>query len=604
MAQERDIKYLGKTFPDFRNQLIEFSKNYFPDTYNDFSPTSPGMLFLEMASYVGDVLSFYQDSQLQETFLQHATLPGNLFDLAYMNGYRPKIITSAEAVVEVSQEVDALAGSFTPDYSQAIILEENSIVTSNTSNQAQFFFTNKVDFTYSSSLDPTRVEILTLSGSDPATYRLTKTARITSGEIRETVVSVGQAQKFFSITLPDSNISHIISITGSDASVWYEVPYLGQETVFSEVRNTQDDSGRVYNSLQLVKAPRRFISRYNSSGQLTIQFGAGVLPSDDENFLPSIENVGLGTNTGISRLDYAYDPSNFLYSRTYGLAPSNIDLQIKYAVPGGILDNVPANTINQFTSISNIGSSAKIDTLSVNNPAPARGGSDGDSLEEIRQNAMRSFSEQGRLVTIDDYKVRVLSLPPSLGNIAKVFIQQDQSVSANTKTDSIIDSNPLSLTLYLLGLDIDGKLTSTTSTLKDNLKKYLSEYMILTDSINLTDAFVINIGVEYEIRVLPDFTSREVLLKCNQAIANFLNTNRLDINSTINLNQLQITVSQVKGVQSIQKLNLVNKTGGNYSVYGYDLNSATRAGIVYPSLDPSIFEIKFPDQDIKGRVVI
>jgi len=602
MAQSRDIKYVGRDFSDFRGQLIEFAKGYFPDTYNDFSPSSPGMMFIEMASYVGDVLSFYQDSQLQETFLQYAKNPGNLYNLAYMYGYRPKVVTPAEVEVEVSQEVDADPITFVPDFSQAIIIEQNSIVSSNSAGNPQFFFNNRVDFGFSSSLDPTRVEVLTLSGTDPATYRLTKKAKIYSGEIKETNVNFGTAEKFTTITLEDDNISRVLSITGSDASVWYEVPFLGQETVYTENRNTDSDNGQVYNALSLTKTPRRYVTRYNSTGKLTIQFGAGVLPTDDEDFIPTITNVGLGTNTGVSRLDYAYDPSNFLYSRTYGLAPSNVDLNIRYVVCKGIADNVPANSINTLTRITNQGSAAKIATLAVNNPQPAAGGSDGDTIEEIRQNAFRAFNEQGRVVTLEDYKVRTLSLPPSLGSIGKVYVEQDQLSSRASTTDSIIDSNPLSITLHILSYDSAGKLTSTTSTLKNNLKNYLSQYIIITDAINIRDAFIVNIGVDYEIKVFPNFIPREVLLKCNNAIAKFLSTDRVDINTPINLTDLQLLLAEVKGVQVVQSVKVVNKAGGAYSTYGYDIEGATRGNIVYPSLDPCIFEIKFPEIDIKGRV--
>ena len=171
MAQQRDIKYVNKTFSDFRQQLIDYTKNYFPDTYNDFSATSPGMMFIEMASYVGDVLSFYQDIQLQETFLQYAQEPANLYNLAYMMGYRPKVSTAATVDLDVFQRIPAIlsSGQYVPNYNFAVTVSENATLQSTTTPSVQFLINNKINFNFSSSYDPTKLacmlqlEILLLS---------------------------------------------------------------------------------------------------------------------------------------------------------------------------------------------------------------------------------------------------------------------------------------------------------------------------------------------------------------------------------------------------------------------------------------------------------
>lgn len=604
MAENRDIKYTGKDFNSLRSQLIEFAKNYFPDSYNDFSPTSPGMMFIEMAAYVGDILSFYQDSQIQESFIQYAKNPGNLYNLAYMFGYRPKVVTPSTATLDISQEVDAIASSpYSPDYSQALIISENSTVTSTSAGQVPFSLLEKVDFSYSSSLDPTKVDILTTSLGNPATYRLTKQVNARSGEVKSLTRTFNAAEKYATITIEDTNIVGVLSITdsGGGDNTWYEVPFLGQETVFVEERNTASDAGSVYNSLTLKKTPKRFVTRFNSAGQLTIQFGAGTQQGSDDTFVPSIENVGLGTNTGISRIDYAYDPSNFLYTRSYGLAPSNTTLTIQYLVSPGVSANVPANSISNQTSVSFTGAPDKISTVAFTNPQAASGGSDGDTVEELRQNALRAFNEQGRAVTLSDYTVRALSLPKTLGNLAKVFVQQDQLIGKTT-TDTIIDSNPLALSMYVLAYDANGYFVPASSTLKQNLKKYLSQYMIVTDAINIRDAFVINIGVNYEIVTYPNATTRDVLVRCNNVLAEYFSATNRNINATINLSEVYLLLDKVKGVQSVKNVQVVNKAGGNYSAYSYDIEGATKNSIVYPSMDISVFEVKFPNTDIKGRV--
>ena len=599
MAQKRDIKYLNRNFDSFRGQLIEFAKNYFPDTYNDFSPTSPGMMFIEMASYVGDVLSFYQDTQIQESFVQYAQNPANLYNMAYMMGYRPKITSVSRADIQVSQTI--ATGSFdVPNYSLAARIEEGAQLRSSDSSGTVFITDRAVDFTFSSSFDPTNIIV-----NGNGTVTLVKNVPAYSGQIKTVTRTFDTVQRFPTITLEDIDIVGILDIEDEQQETWYEVPFLGQETVFVEQRNTNPDLGNVYNTLQLVKADKRFTTRFNSTGQLVVQFGSGILGSDDSTVVPSMLNVGLGTNTGVSRLDYAYDPTNFLYTRTYGLAPTGT-LTIRYIVGGGVQSNVPANSITTLISSGNV-TTGDANTLTFTNPQPATGGSDGDTVEEIRQNALRSFNEQGRAVTLQDYAIRAYSLPTSLGSISKVYITQEQNYSTNSTVDSVVDSNPLALSMYILSYDIDGKLSTASSTLKNNLKTYLSQYIMMTDAVNLRDAFVINIGVEYEIITYPNVIGREVLLECNRKLSEYFATANMNINQPINLSEVYTVLDRIKGVQSARNIKIVNKSGTlenrTYSQYEYDVTGATRNNIVYPSLDPSIFEVKFPEFDIKGRIV-
>lgn len=604
MAQDRQIKYINRNFSDFRDQLIEFAKNYFPDTYNDFSPTSPGMMFIEMASYVGDVLSFYQDTQLQETFLQYSKDAGNLYNLAYMMGYRPKVTTAAGVILDVSHTVPSIssAGSYSPDWTQAMVIAENAVLTSSTSGRVNFITDKKVDFAFSSSLDPTTVVVETYSGDNPATYRLSKKVNAFSGEIKTITRTFDSLEKFNTITIDDEDIIGILSITDDSLNTWYEVPFLGQETVFVETRNTNPDNQEVYNTLQLQQAPRRFVTRFTSTGQLNIQFGAGTVGQDDSTFIPTLENVGLGTSQGISRLDYAYDPSNFLYTRSYGLAPSGT-LTIKYLVGGGVRSNVPQNTITIQTNVTiDSDPGNRLGTLTFNNLVPATGGSDGDTVEDLRQNSLRAFNEQGRTVTLQDYEVRALSLSPKLGNIAKVYATQDQ-ISSISNSGLSTGDNPLAIALYTLAYDLNGNLTTSPNTLKENLRNYLSQYITLTDSVDIKDAFIINIGVEYEIVISSNYLGREVLLECTNTLVDYFDISKWKINQPIVLTNIMNELNRIKGVSSVQKISIVNKSGGNYSIYGYGIEGATKNNIVYPSLDPSIFEVKFPRADIKGRIV-
>ena len=389
MAQDRDIKYINRDFGDFRAQLMEYAKNYFPETYNDFSPTSPGMMFMEMAAYVGDILSFYQDTQLQETYLQYAKEPGNLYTLAYMMGYTPKVTTVSEVELEVSHEVAATAGN-APDMNQALVIAANAQVSAATQNQPVFFIDREIDFSFESKEDPTEISVSTMSGNAPATFLLKKKVKAFSSEVKSTTSVFTSADKFATIDIDDVNIVGILDIVDSDGNIWTEVPFLGQDTVFNKTANTGADSATVPYIITLQKVERRFVTRFNSDGKLTIQFGAGITGQDPETFAIDPTHVGSSTNQGISRLDYAYDPSNFLFSKSYGISPSDTTLTIRYITGGGIAANVPANTITQQVSVSSSGTGTG---LTFNNPAPAVGGRDGDSIEEIRQNSLRSFNE-------------------------------------------------------------------------------------------------------------------------------------------------------------------------------------------------------------------
>ena len=603
MAQDRDIKYVNKDFGDFRSQLIEYAKNYFPDSYNDFSPTSPGMMFIEMAAYVGDVLSFYQDTQLQETYIQHAKNPANLYNLAYMMGYRPKITTASEVDIEVTQLVGATGGN--PNWDQALYIPAYTRLKSTIANQVNFFIDKHIDFKFSSSYDNTEVTVETLSAGNPSQFRLTKTAKAISGEVKTTSQVITSVEKFKTITIDDVNIIGVQSIVDSNSNIWYEVPFLGQDTVFVDNPNNDPDKQTVPYSLTLQRVPRRFVTRFTATGQLQIQFGAGIAGQDDSILTPDPTNVGFGTIQGVSRIDYAYDPSNFLSTKSYGLAPSNTTLLIKYLVGGGVEANAPANTINTlvgYTGTPTAVDTTQTSTVAFNNPLAAAGGRDGDTVDELRENSLRAFNEQGRAVTLQDYTVRSLSMASKYGSIAKVFATQDQLTNPNSATDSIIDSNPLSLSLYTLAYDNSKNLTPITSTLRSNLKTYLTEYMILSDAINIKDAFIINIGINFDIIVKPNFSGRDVLLACTNRLKNYFDITKWNINQPINLSSVYTLLDQEKGVQTVQKIELVNNVGGIYSQYAYDIQGATRNNIVYPSYDPCIFEIKYPDTDIKGRI--
>lgn len=596
MAQNVTIKYTDKNFASLRNQLVEFTKNYYPDTYNDFSPTSPGMMFMEMAAYVGDILSFYQDSQLQETLLQYAQDPGNLYAMAYQMGYRPRVTSASSVEVEFSQRVAATGSEFLPNWNQALTISNNAVVAS---GDIDFRLDKKIDFNFSSSYDPTNVSIYSIANNNPSEYLLTKTATARAGEIVSKVETIGASTKFLTIDIDDENIIGVLDIVDGDGNIWYEVPFLGQDTVYVESVNNGSNSDKVSHLLSLVETPNRFVTRFTSTGKLQVQFGAGMSSTSDETFLPNPTNVGSGTNAGVKRADYAYDPSNFLFSETYGNAPSNTTLTIRYLKGGGIASNVEANTVIGLKSVASTATDTSYQsTLAVNNPKAATGGKDGDTVDEIRENALRSFAEQGRIVTKQDFAFRAMTLPTTLGSIAKSFVSKEDEIKP---ADSNY-SNPSGVSLYVLSYDNNKNVIQSTNELKNNLKTYLSQFMMITDGLTIKDAFVINVGIKFDIITLPGYNSRDVILTATNQLKEYFNIDKWTINQPINLSRVYTLLDRVKGVQTVQSVKLNTKVGGDYSEFDYDIEGATKNNIVYPSLDPMIFEVKFPNQDIQGRV--
>jgi len=595
MAQEINVKYTDKNFNNLRQQLIELSKNYFPDTYNDFTPTSPGMMFMEMAAYVGDILSFYQDSQLQETYLQYARDPGNLYTIAYMLGYRPKVSCAATVPITVTQRVQAVGSSYEPQWNQALAIEAG--VELSTGNQ-KFYIDEPVNFTLSSSADPTDVTVYSISGDFPSEYLLSKKVQAQAGEVNTTKITVGDLVPFFTFEIDDNNILGIIDITDNFGNTWYEVPYLGQETVM-----TAGSYGSLTNPvaypLNLTQTSRRFVTRFTSTGKLQVQFGPGSSSPSNEVLTPNPNIIGAKTSVGVSKMDVAYDPSNFLYSDAYGISPANSTLIVRYLTGGGIASNVEANTLTTANSVTATATDTSyLNTLSFNNEVPATGGKDGDTIEELRQNTMRAFNEQGRIVTREDFSYRALTMDPKHGVVAKTYVTTREAVSpANSN-----NSDPLDVCLYVLSYDANKKLVTAVDRIKENLKTYLSEYMILTDAVEIKDAYVINIGIKYDIIAQPNFNSREVLFNCTEALKDYFDIDKWQINQAINLSSIYTLLDRVKGVQTVKNLKVESKFGGGYATYDYDIEGATKNNIIYPSLDPMIFEVKFPNTDIEGRI--
>ena len=621
-TNKKDIKYLNKNYNQLKQDLIDFTKNYFPDNFNDFSESNPGMIFLELASYVGDVLSYYTDTQVQETFIESAREKTNLLALAYNLGYKPVISNPSTTELDFYITLPSLGN--TPDWSYAPTVKKNSVFTTSEASPTKFLLTEDVNFQVSNSLDPTEVSVyaqdgspLSVNGEVPDYYLIKKSAKVISAEVKSTTFTLGPPEKFLTLEVPDSNIIGIENVVDSDNNVYYEVPYLAQETIFEDVLNVAANNPNLnqYSNdtpylLRLKKVPKRFTTRFTSNDILQLQFGAGISNDNDVEIIPNPDNIGIGIKDSRSNLDLAYDPSNFLMSKAYGEVPSNTTLTVNYLIGGGVQSNVESNVINKLNAVTTVKNNSVttdsvyndvVSSLAVTNPLPAVGGGPGDTLEDIRLNSIAQASSQLRTVSKEDYIIRTLSMPSKFGKIAKAYIIRDDQISVDSSAKI---SNPNALNLYTLAYDGNKNLVSPNSATRANLISYLEEYRMLTDAINIKDAFVINFGVEFDIVSFKNSNNDEVLLNCIQSLKDYFNIDNWQINQPVIISEVRNVLGSVKGVQNVEQVKLINKSGttSGYSQYSYDFDTATINEVLYPSMDTSIFELKYPNTDITGRI--
>jgi hypothetical protein len=617
MANQVDIKYLNKDFASLKADLIEYARAYYPTVYNDFTQASPGSMFIDMASYVGDVLSFYLDNQLQETFLQYAKQKGNLFTLAYMLGYRPKVTSAAIVNLEVYQQIPAVSiggGNVAPDFTYAMTIEQGMQVKSNVNSSILFYVPQKVNFAESSSMDPTTVEVYTINGSNvPTSYLLRKTVQALSGQIKTQTFSFSSPQRFATVNLSDNSIITILEAKDSDGNTWYEVPYLAQDYILKPVENTAANYPSLYQfqnqvpyMIQKLSVPRRFTSRFRADGSLEIEFGPGINSVADTAVLPNPNNVSVGlTGGGLSTLSSSFDPTNFVTTQTYGLAPKNTSISFQYLVGGGAASNVLSNELTQIVSYTVSGNTTYQNTIVVNNTDPASGGGDGDTVDELRMNIAAEFPTQYRAVTQEDYLARTLSMPPQYGKISKAYVTKDDATFNNYMQGDISQKDQVLVSLYVLGLDLNNHLANPSPALLQNLQTYLSDYRMMTDAINIKPGYIINIGCDFDIIIRPNYTSQDVIARCILTLQDYFNINNWQINEPIILGDIYSLLDVVEGVQTVKDVRIINKSGeaDGYSKYSYDISAGSLNGVIYPSLDPSIFEVKYPNTDIQGRVV-
>lgn len=605
----KEINYLNRDFDGFRQSLLDFAKSYFPNTHRDFTEASPGTLFLEQAAYIGDVLSFYIDKQLKEQFLGTANERSSIYEIVQNSNYKPKTNTSAFVDLEITQEVPSklVDSVYVPDLDYALTIDEGMIIESNENSNIEFRTIEPVDFKVNKPDNPRR-EVVSLfdQSNNPSFYQLTKIVRAKSGKVKQKEISFGSPIPYDKVIIEDNNVLEIISVIDSDNNTWHEVETLGQDSVYTSVPNVQrnDPDLATYSEdapflLKRITTDKRYVTRVRNDNKIEVQFGSGVSNVADVDLVPNINNQSILASDFQKVLDTSTDPNVFYKTNSFGQAPSNTTITFKYTIGFGIAENTPPNTLTNITSkaitIEDEGLDAALlarakASVFSNNIEPGSGAKDIEDLEELKIVAQTNSLSQNRIVTQPDLLTRALSMPARFGSIAKAYAEKEPG-------DSIATS------LYILSYGSDGNYEIANLAIKENLKNYLNQYRMMTDAIVIRDALIINFEIQYEI--VPDgrVTNQEVLSRTNNTVRRFFSRPRMQIRRPINITELRQEIGKVAGVQFINDITLINKFGAPlYSNVRYNFNQATRNDIVFPPLDPSIFEIRNPDTEIKGRI--
>jgi hypothetical protein len=608
----RAIQYNNLDFAEARKALFNYAKNYFPNQLVDGNETDPATMMIEMSAAVSDWLSYGSNISLQESLLYTADERINLYNIGQAHGYKPKTITPASVELDVFQLIPSIGDGVNtkPDFRYALYLNANMVVETDEMNSVRFRTIDSIDFRFSSSYDPTTVTVYSVTNDGVIEYYLLKKkVKAVSGELFTETFDFTEPKPYDKIVIRNENVTEIVDIYDNDNNKWYEVNYLSQDTIPLSIRNT-DTSQQTPFVLCYKQTEFRYVTRLRKDNYTEIQFGAGLSSESDEEIIPNPMNVGLGLNYFERTVNLSIDPSNFLFTKTYGTAPTNTTLTVRYSIANGLTDNVLPNTITKIvqsdiTNPADSTDSVVLETiknsLAVNNPLPAWGGQNRKDVDVIRQEAMANFAAQNRNVTRDDYILRVYSMPSKYGAVAKVFVEQDTQIG-NWLGDRV--PNPYALNLYVLAYDKNKNFVECNDIMKNNIIQFLSQYRMLTDAINIKNPYIINISIDVEIMSRPNTNSNEVILRCLDRLVEMFKPENMGINEPIIISKIRTELDRVEGVETVMSINFGNlvDTSQGYSPNVYPIENAIVNGVIFPSVSPSIFEIKYLKKDIRVRI--
>ncbi len=590
------VKYTDRDFESIKSSLVEHAKRYYPNSQRDFNEASFGSLMLDTVSYIGDVLSFYLDYQTNESFLDTAIEFNNVVKLAKQAGYKFRENYSASGIASFFIAIPRVSLGVGPDTNYIPTLKAGS--TFSTTGGVVFTLVEDVDFSHTDN----RVVVGSVNSDtgDPLTYVIRAYGRVISGYEGIIDVEVGKYEPLRRVDINIPDISEITSVTDSEGHEYFEVEYLSQDIVFDQIVNRTDNSSNAPKFILRPKAvPRRFITEYEI-GKSILQFGYGSDSSLSSDPVTDVSNAMLKIHGKNYVQIENFDPSNLLETDKLGISPANTTLTIRYRVNSRKSVNSPANSLTvtqdpvfEFpaANLSRGSMNTVVTSLEVNNQEDILGDIDVPSIEEIRRRAIDAHAAQNRAVTAQDYAAIVYRMPPRFGAVKRVSVAQD--------TDSI----KRNLNMYVVSVHQNGTLASTNKTIKENIKFWVNQYKMINDTIDILDARIVNIGIDFTVKASPDFNKFEVLESSRQAISEYLGDYHLEIGEPLYISNIYNVLKKTIGVDDVLKVNVKQQVGSDYSDAAYDIkqNMSPDSRILYVPED-IILEVKYLDTDIRGTV--
>lgn len=599
--RERIRKYLDGDFDSFRSTLKDnYVKVYYPDTYKDFRESSPGMMILEMVSFIGDALSFQLDNKFKEIYSPQEEK--NVYKFATRLGYQPRGPAASFGPAEFFSTIPAInSGSqIVPDLDYAPKLLRGTVIRAK--NNQIYELADEIDFSKVDLNDSSQVRIHeTDVNGNPTFFAFKISGSVSGGETKTIEIDVGNFQAFLKVSLPaNENVLEIKSVVDSEGFNWYQVDYLPQATIFDGVKNTDSDSDIIPYILKLKYVPRRFVVEIDPTTNTTsLRFGSGNGNNSDEDLIPNLTDLSVPLIGKTNFSSFAIDPQNFLKTKTLGMVPSNTTLTVTYRVGGGQNSNASVGDLFAIVDpvyelrISNPDASklsSMLNSLSVFNSKPIEGGDEGQTLTEVKLSAQAALASQNRVVTREDYITRILSMPARFGGVFRAQVKKNCA-------------NKNGVEVYILTKNAIGQVTAPTLNLKENIKTYLSKYKMITDGIDLLDGLIFNIAVHFKVVVKPNFNKTEVLITILNRLKDYFNINKWQLGQPIILSKLENVIDDVDGVLSAYELNIENKIGTiegrSYSNNRINISENNKNGIIFCP-ENAIFEIKYPNLDLLG----
>jgi hypothetical protein len=590
------IKYTSRDFNSIRQDLVEYAKRYYSDTFKDFNEAGFGSLMIDSVSYIGDVLSFYLDYSVNESFLDTAIEFENILKIGRQLGYKFPGNPAAFGQVDMYIIVPALATGVGPDTTYLPILKKGSTFSS--INGSNYSLVENINF--NSDTTETVVARVNSTTGAPISYAVKTTGQVASGIIDREELVVGNFERFLKLDLQATNITEIISVVDSEGNEYYEVDYLTQDVVYTATPNRGSDSETTQSKLVPLVVPRRFMS-IRDRNITSLQFGFGTMV-DSDTVEPLIDpsKIVAKQHGRDYFTDTGFDPTNLLKTDKLGVVPSNTTLTVTYRVNNSTDVNATANSITSVgtpifefadeTSLNATEVTNVISSLEVNNSEPIVGSITTPNSEELKNRIYSAYSSQNRAVTEVDYKILCYSMPAQFGAVKRVNIKRDpESLKRN-------------LNLYVLSEDAFGNFTTANNTIKENLKSWLDSNRMINDTIDILDGKVVNIGIEYTAIANLDANKYELLEEANLKLISFYNK-KLEIGDPFYITDVFNEVNKISGIVDVSRVKIVHKTGTNYSDQAFNIDdSYSDDGRYLIAPDNTVFEIKFPDVDIKGTI--